>query len=211
MSAFAWPNLLPQSYSYPQYRNLISELLQEKKSTGPVQSEKRTHYSELNLYRMNRLEKTVVLQDSLVQALAQISEPWIWLVFTEGWCGDSAQILPVLDKMAAATPHIELRFLLRDEHLPVMDQYLTNGGRSIPKLICLRAADLEELGTWGPQPAPLRQMVLAYKADPGGVSYEDFGTVIQTWYTKDKTQTLQQEFEVIIQAWIEKSTGYRNG
>ena len=60
-----------------------------------------------------------------------------WLVLTEAWCGDAAQSLPIINKMAEVSDNITLRLILRDENLDVMDQFLQNGrSRSIPKLIC---------------------------------------------------------------------------
>jgi hypothetical protein len=75
-----------------------------------------------------------------------------------------------------------------------MDRYLTNGTRSIPKLICLQADTLQEIGTWGPRPAILQQMVMDHKKNPQ-IPDKEFKESIQAWYAKDKSQHLQQEFE----------------
>ena len=89
---------LLQSYTYADYRNHITNLLKEGKSTGNLQSTDLTHYSELNETRMNRLEKTINIGIDYVQKLQNLKREYIWLVISEGWCGDAAQILPVILK-----------------------------------------------------------------------------------------------------------------
>jgi hypothetical protein len=88
--------------------------------------------------------------------------------------------------------------LFRDENPDLIDQFLTNGSRSIPKLICLNARTGEELGAWGPRPAELQRMVMTYKADPQDVSHDEFMGRVQLWYAKDKTASLQHELELLL-------------
>ena len=63
----------------------------------------------------------------------------IWLIITEGWCGDAAQCIPTIEKIAAESKNIETHYVLRDENLDLIDEYLTNNARSIPKLIACAA------------------------------------------------------------------------
>ena len=184
---------IAQSMSYEDYRRLVTGLVAEGKTTGPKQSEDLAHYTSLNEHRMKRLDKTTQLNPELVTALEAIDRKQTWLVLTEGWCGDAAQILPMLAKMADAAPNVELRLVLRDEHLDLMDQYLTNGGRSIPKLIVVDAETYEEKGTWGPRPAVMQEMVMARKNDPNAEPYSEFVKKAQLWYARDKTQSTQAE------------------
>ena len=128
-------NSLSQSHSYVDYRNYIKDLLKEGKSTGKEQSEALTHYSELNEARMNRLEKTVKISTEIIQKLNQLNGDYIWLVIAEGWCGDAAQILPVIYKMAELSERIDLKIVFRDENEDLMNLFLSNGTKSIPKLI----------------------------------------------------------------------------
>jgi hypothetical protein len=132
------------------YRALLEQVVKEGRTTGPDQSEEMVAYTRLNLARTVRNEKTVKLLPEVTEALAQAG-PMTWLVITEPWCGDSSQVVPVLALMAEAAPGIRMRIVLRDEHLDLMDRYLTRGGRSIPKLIAF-AASGRELFTWGPRP-----------------------------------------------------------
>jgi len=100
--------------------------------------------------------------------------------------------LPIIAKMADISSHISLKILLRDENLDIMDAFLTNGGRSIPKLICLDANTLELKWDWGPRPAPAQDLLRIHKTKPDE-SHEDFVKQVQLWYAKDKSRTLQKE------------------
>ena len=79
--------------SYVAYRKLISDLLSEGKSTGMLQNEDMRHYSELNEARMHRLDKTIEVLPEIAMALNKLSKKYIWLVLSEGWCGDAANIV----------------------------------------------------------------------------------------------------------------------
>ncbi|MEM7654571.1 MAG: thioredoxin family protein [Bacteroidota bacterium] len=184
---------LARAFSYPAYLSMVQELYHAGKSTGPKQSESLLNFSGLNLRRMDRVAKKLSLTEESETALAQLKESQVWVVLTEGWCGDAAQTLPIIYRMAEASEQIELKILLRDEHLPIMDRYLTNGGRSIPKLIVLRADDLTELTQWGPRPAEAQKLLYTYKAMDPKPPYEEFNKQLQMWYNKDKGISTQAE------------------
>ncbi|MCH1623984.1 thioredoxin family protein [Ferdinandcohnia quinoae] len=79
------------------------------------------------------------------------------VILTADWCGDAMVNLPILIRMADEAL-LETRYLIRDENLELMDQYLTNGkARSIPIIIFLNN-DFEEVGKWGPR-SPMAQQV----------------------------------------------------
>jgi hypothetical protein len=179
------PDTIHQTYTYEEYLALTDELVAAGRTSGEKQTPELVEYTRLNQYRMRRLDKTIRLDLDLQQLAFQIETPQTWYVLTEAWCGDAAQNLPVLAKVAGLNPHITLTLLLRDEHPEIMDAYLTNGGRSIPKLIALNESK-QELFTWGPRPQPLQELVLAYKANPDR-------PYIQRWYNTDRTQTIQRE------------------
>lgn len=195
-------SLLDESFSYSQYRQLIDKLLERGRTTGDKQSEKIVEYTRMNVQRMNRLDNQIELNQSLKNELQDLQSEWVWLVLTEGWCGDAAQNLPAINKMAEVSPKIEMKLILRDEYPEIMDAYLTNGSRSIPKLICLEVDTLEEIGTWGPRPASLQSKALEWKEDPE-LSNEEWGHNIHSWYAENKTQEQQKEFERLIQEWNE--------
>jgi hypothetical protein len=188
---------LKNTYTYLEYKNLVKHLLAEGKSTGPNQSEALTNYSLLNDKRMKRLDKTIKLTETTQLEIAKVTQPQTWLVITEGWCGDAAQNLPVIDKMASLNSNIELKLVLRDENLALMDLFLTNGGRSIPKLIILDK-DVNVMNTWGPRPKVATKMVADYKAEHGALDAA-FKQDLQVWYNKDKGRSTQNDFVEMIQ------------
>jgi hypothetical protein len=166
------------------------------RTTGSNQGEDYLQYTKMNIHRMNRLEKTIDLDDELIGKLNALPCNVNWLLITEAWCGDAAQNVPILNKMAEVSPKINLRLLLRDENLDIMDQYLTNGGRAIPKLIILDG-DMNEIATWGPRPTEVQEMVMENKRTDD-LPYSEFGKVVQKWYATDKGKSLQHEMMSII-------------
>jgi hypothetical protein len=189
---------IEKSMTYAEYIKLIDDLLLDGKTTGENQSETMFNYGKLNRQRMHRLEKTVRLTDSLQEKAAKNARPMIWLIITEGWCGDAAQNIPAIEKISAAAPNIETRYVLRDENLELMDKYLTDNARSIPKLIALDAETLEELGTWGPRPQAA--MDYFYEMKAAGLEKPQMMENIQRWYNQNKEQAIQQEFETLFDA-----------
>lgn len=189
--------IINQSYTYNQFRKELDELLKEGKTTGENHSEDLVKYTKMNLHRMKRLEKKPELNEELKKALDQIENPQIWFVLVEGWCGDVAQNLPTINKMAEYTDKIELRLVLRDEHLDIMDQYLTNGTRSIPKLVSLDKEALDELWTWGPRPVECQNKVEEMKQQE--MDKKEMAENIHHWYAKDNTESLQKEFARLVQ------------
>lgn len=182
---------LLKSYSYQEYRNLVSALILEGKSTGNIQSDDLLHYSELNESRMNRLEKTIQITEEIQEQIKQLDTKITWLVISEGWCGDAAQILPIIHKMAELTEKIDLKIVLRDENESLMNDFLTNGGKAIPKLIILD--DVKNvIGDFGPRPEPARKLIADYKAINGVVD-EPIKIELQKWYLHDKGISTQNE------------------
>ncbi len=183
---------LQNSFSYAAYRKMVTDLIAEGKSTGHVQSEDLLHYSKLNESRLHRLEKTIELNTDTKTKLQNIHKKYIWLVLSEGWCGDAAQILPVIYKMAEISDNVELKIALRDDNDALMQHFLTNGGKAVPKLIVLDAETLEVLADWGPRPAGAKQLIIDYKALHGTVD-ETTKIELQKWYLHDKGVSIQHE------------------
>jgi len=166
------------------------------KSTAKKDSENLLEYSKLNMARMNRLDKTIELIPELKELVEQIDTSQTWLVLTEGWCGDAAQIVPVFDKIAQLNSNIELKFLLRDENRELMNWYLPNGkSRSIPKLIVVDE-NLEELFNWGPRPKALQEMFYHLRANV--INDDTIKEEMHKWYAYDKTITTQKEILELI-------------
>lgn len=183
---------LDKSFSYNEYRELVTELLNDNKSTTKDGGLDLVEHSKLNDSRMKRLDKTIKLNEETIATFKALSTPQTWLVLAEGWCGDAAQNLPVINKIAELNDKINLRIVLRDENVELMNNFLTNGGQAIPKLIVLDE-NLEVLTTWGPRPTVATQMVADYKAKHGKIDAE-FKKDLQLWYNKDKGESLCKDF-----------------
>jgi len=183
---------LLNSHNYNEYRNIVTNLLAEGKATGPIQSDSLTHYTLLNETRMNRLEKTVRITDENIQKIKALRKNYLFLVISEGWCGDAAQLLPVFNKMAALSDMIELKIVFRDENEELMNLFLTNGTKSIPKLIIIDKETMEVMGNFGPRPKEAAALVKNYK-NKYGIIDETIKTELQLWYLKDKGISTQNE------------------
>jgi hypothetical protein len=191
-------NSLNHTISYSNYRNLIKNLISEGKSTGTEQSEDHLTFSILNDKRMDRLDKTLEVSAETQNSLDNLNKGFTFLVIAEGWCGDAAQILPIINKVAEASHNIDFKIVLRDENEDLMNQYLTNGSKSIPKVLILDQEN-KVLDSWGPRPAVASQMVVDYKAQNGSLD-EEFKKNLQIWYNKDKGHNTQNELVGLLHA-----------
>jgi hypothetical protein len=199
--AFSFETYLSKSMNYVTYVALIHDLLSENKTTGPIQSNDLVEYTRLNFHRMERLNKTIVLNTELQTAIETFKKRCTFLIITEAWCGDAAQCVPLMHAISVASKgKIDLKLVLRDENLELMEQYLTNGAKSIPVLICLETETLKPIGKWGPRPKHAQDMVDEYKLNPIG-THEDFKTLLHTWYAKNKTQAQQAEMLSLLNKW----------
>lgn len=178
---------LNNSMSYNEYRSLMTQLLDNQSTTGSDKSLDMVAYTVLNEHRMKRWDKTIKISGEAQEKIKSFNGDVTWLVLTESWCGDAAHVIPVINKVAELNSKINLRLVLRDENDALMQQFLTNGGKSIPKLIMIENASGEVLGTFGPRPAEATQLVKDYLAEHGMVT-EEFKEILQTWYNKDKGQ-----------------------
>jgi hypothetical protein len=182
---------LQNSHSYTEYRTLVSKLISEGKSTGHEQSADLLHYSELNEVRMKRLEKTLKLDTIVEKTLQNLKYKQTWLVISEGWCGDAAQILPIIKLMSEASENIDLKLVFRDENEELIHLFLTNGAKSIPKLLVLDES-FNLINHWGPRPEGAKNLIIEYKAKHGIVD-EAAKIALQKWYLDDKGISTMKE------------------
>jgi hypothetical protein len=195
-------SVVENAMTYKQYVQKVADLLEKGivSTTGTYEpTEEMVHYTRMNLQRMHRLDKTTKLSEETIERLTVIKEKRIWLVLSEGWCGDAGQVVPVIEKMASENTYIKHRILLRDEYLDIMDAFLTDEGRSIPKLIVLDGKGIV-LASWGPRPQALQIMMVVQKAKllalPKGERKAYFDIIkaeVQQWYNNDKTVSIQKE------------------
>ncbi|MEL6809934.1 MAG: thioredoxin family protein [Bacteroidota bacterium] len=188
---------LDKAFSYDDYRTLVSGHVSSRTSTGPEQTEALTNYTLLNHSRMKRLDKTVKIPEDVGQKFQEFDGDHTWLVLTESWCGDAAQSMPAMNKLADLNPNIDFKVVLRDENPELMDAFLTHGSRSIPKLIVLDNRTQEVVADWGPRPSVASQMVKDYKEAHGSLTPE-FKQDLQVWYNKDKSQNIIEDLAHLI-------------
>ena len=189
---------LSNSHTYSEYRKVVSNLLLEGKSTGNEQSEDLISYTTLNETRMNRLDKTLRVPEENILKLQSLKKEYIWLILAEGWCPDGAQLLPVFNKIASASDKIESKIVFRDENEDLMNLFLTNNGKAIPRLIIIEKETGKVCGDWGPRPQEANALIKNYK--------EKFGVVdatakanLQLWYLHDKGLSTQEEIINLMQ------------
>jgi hypothetical protein len=187
---------LDKGISYTEYIDWVSTLVAQGKTSGENQTESLINYTKLNAARMRRLEKRYQPSEQVKRAIDTLTEKETWLVITEAWCGDAAQNIPIIGKIAELHSQVELRLVMRDEHLELMDLFLTNGTRGIPKLIRLNN-QLEVVNTWGPRPMVAQQLVIDYKANPE-MPYAQFAESLQQWYNQNKGEEVEKELIAMI-------------
>ena len=188
---------LKKSLSYQDYRTLLSRLVEENATTGTNQSEALINYTALNDRRMKRWDKTVKISDEDINAIKNATLNQTWIVLTESWCGDAAHVIPVINKVAELNTGINLQLVMRDENEQLMDLFLTNGGKSIPKLIQFDNTSKTVLNSYGPRPTEATKLVNDFKKKHGTLTAE-FKEDLQRWYNKDKGQNVIKDLIELI-------------
>jgi thiol-disulfide isomerase/thioredoxin len=183
---------LNRSISYQDYKTLVELMVKTESTTGDSKTVELADYTKLNDRRMKRWDKTVKVSDIIATKIKQWDQPMTWLVLTESWCGDAAHIIPVLNKIAELNENVKLKLVLRDENNSLMNDFLTNGNRSIPKVIMIDEASSDVVATYGPRPSEATKMVEDYKQKHGKLTAE-FKEELQYWYNKNKGQNILED------------------
>lgn len=183
---------LSNAMTYADYRTMVAQLVEEEKSSGPEQTEDVINFTQLNHKRMKRWDKTLKFSSESLDKIGAFNKSVTWLVLSESWCGDAAIALPVMNKIAELNPNISFLVLLRDENSELMDRFLTNGTKSIPKLIVFDDTTKSVVAEWGSRSKNATDMVEAYKKEHGGLTPE-FKQDLQMWYNKDKGQSILED------------------
>lgn len=176
--------------TWNEYMALFDAILEGKHTEYPYDDAEYINYTKMNLSRTNRWLKADILNEALVKKIEAIQTPQQWIVITEPWCGDAAHSVPVLALLSEKNPLIDFNIELRDNGKNMIDDYLTNGGKSIPKLI-VRNEQGEDLFIWGPRPAACQQIMLDFMKEDLPILEKH--KRIQTWYSKDKCVSIQEE------------------
>jgi hypothetical protein len=190
--------IFENAMDFETYDKHVKGLIAQGKTTGDNQSQNYIDFTKLGIQRVKRGLKTTTIADNIIESLNR-TKAINWVVITEAWCGDGANSLPIIVKLAEARKDINLKLILRDTNSEVMNSYLTNGAKAIPVVIFLDN-DFNELALWGPRPEPAQEMALENKAHPV-MSKQDLNIALQKWYISDKSQTTQREFQDILESF----------
>lgn len=188
---------LKTALSYKEYSELINDLVAIEASSGVDASPDLVGYTKLNQKRMARWDKTITISDEIKSRIQSFDKKVIWLVLTETWCGDAAHVIPIINKVAELNPNISLKLVFRDEHPELIDRFLTNGGKSIPKLIMIDVDTNEVVNTFGPRPSKATAMVEDFKSNHGSLT-DEFKAQLQAWYNKNKGENIIEDLLLLI-------------
>ena len=184
-----------EALTYAAYMDLMAAQAAAEPPADDPDAAERVEFTRLNLHRSKRIVRTWEPSDELATLLQTITEPEQWLVLTEPWCGDSAQCLPCVAVMAERQPNVALHVLLRDANLDIMDQFLTDGKRSIPVVAMYDAAGRLQ-GRWGPRPEAAQRVFLAARRE--GLAKPEILERLHLWYGRDRGRTLDAEFRALL-------------
>lgn len=176
------------------YQQYFSNILEHPTPIQPYDSPDYLNYAKLNWSRQHRWLKLGVLNKDLVALIQNIKKPQTWTIITEPWCGDAAHTQPFMQMLAALNPSITVDYQLRDSPPFLIEQYLTNGTRSIPKLII--ADDDHEIATWGPRPLACQLLYTQMVKDHVDMDVKKIA--LQKWYNDDKGQSFQLELLALL-------------
>ncbi len=182
--------------NYLAYKTLFEEILSAETPASPYDKPDYLNYTKLNQSRMKRWDKHLVLSDSILSKLQEITSPQHWIIITEPWCGDAAHIVPFLIKITEQNPLLTYEIQLRDSEPFLIEKYLTNGtSKSIPKLIA-RDESGNDLFVWGPRPEGAHQLMEELKAE--NADFETVKIKLQNWYNDNKGEEICHELAQLI-------------
>jgi hypothetical protein len=181
--------------TFQEYQIIFESILKSANPPAPYDVPDYFNYAKLNWSRMSRWTKVAVPSEQIVQTMQGIVQPQLWIVITEPWCGDAAHIIPFINMIASLNPLVKIDYQLRDAAPHLIGNYLTNGGKSIPKLI-IRDHDGHDLSSWGPR--PLKSQALYNQLKAKDADFETIKSELQKWYNADKGIEIQQELNRLI-------------
>ncbi len=176
--------------NFQEYKEQFEHILDSSNPIAPYNDPDFLNYTKLNWSRLNRWLKTVQLSEEQIKTIQTISQKQNWIVITEPWCGDAAHVVPFIHLLASQNKLISIDYVLRDGGNDLIDKYLTNGGKSIPKLI-IRDEDNHDICTWGPRPEELTQLVDQLKAK--NTELAELKIELQNWYNANKGEEILKE------------------
>ena len=150
---------------------------------------------QVNKEEMNKIYNLFSLSDDEKTRLAELKDAGMKVIaLTEDWCGDAMLNNPILLKISEETG-MEVRFVLRDQNLELMDQYLTNGtSRAIPIYIFIDKEG-DEFAVWGPRAKQIQELVDSERSKLPAQEAEDFKEKQMSMYRK-LTASYQEDSKI---------------
>lgn len=185
--------------TWEEYIAYFNDLLTAENPPTPYDNEAYMNYVTLNNSRQERWLKKGKLNEEVIKKIKAIDTRQVWSVITEPWCGDASHSVPFFYLLSKENPLIDFRIILRDTAPFMIEQYLTNGGKSIPKVI-IQDHQGKDIFVWGPRPAAAQELYLSMKN--ANLPFEEQKIKLQQWYNKDKGATLQEEIMFAFEALI---------
>ncbi|WCT14831.1 thioredoxin family protein [Mucilaginibacter jinjuensis] len=176
------------------YQQIFQDIINDPNPASPYDNPDYLNYTKLNWARQHRWLKSGILNEVLAGIIERITHPQFWTIITEPWCGDASHSIPFIHRLSELNPLIKVDYQLRDAEPFLINQYLTNGSKSIPKLI-IADQDNNELAVWGPRPAGCQALYDQLLKDH--VPMEEKKIALQQWYNADKGVSLQLELTAI--------------
>lgn len=185
-----------KSFSYNDYQLQMIDFAKNQQTSGPVQSVELINFTKLNQARMKRLNKKNVIGDEYRETIKNLNQKYTWLVFTESWCGDAAQTIPVINQLSELSDNIDFKVAYKEQNKELMSHFLTNGAEAIPKLLIINNSS-EVLADWGPRPTTATKKVNDFKKENGKLTPK-FKEQLQVWYNKNKGADTLNDLNVIL-------------
>ncbi|PKR80502.1 thioredoxin family protein [Brumimicrobium salinarum] len=183
--------------TWASYLAKFDEILSQDNPPAPYDEAAFLDYLKLNRSRQKRWLKTANIDIELKKTIEKIDQEQTWYVITEPWCGDAAHSVPFIYKMTQLNPNIDLKIVWRDTEPYMIEDYLTNGGKSVPKVV-IRDKNENDLHVWGPRPVECQKLYEELKAKDA--DFEEQKVALQNWYNKDKGVSIQKEFNGLLQS-----------
>ena len=180
-------NYWNSAISFDEYIQIANERLENPADQNEIEYKP---YYELGLQRMNRTLKKLVIDEEQVNELKSKNFDGKILIISEAWCGDASATVPALVNFFEG--HNEVKIFLRDSDSSLIEQFLTNGTQSIPKVIILDK-EFKIKNSWGPRPKFGHDLLLKYKADPENYTKDMFYNDLQIYYSRNRGKDAIQE------------------
>jgi len=173
-------NYWDQAISFEEYLQIAHQRLENPQTQ---QDSDYKAYYELGIQRMDRTMKKFVADEEQLNELKSKNFNGKILIISEAWCGDASTTVPALAKFFEGQN--ELKIFLRDSDKSLINQFLTNGTESIPKVIILDE-NFEVKNSWGPRPKFGHELLIKFKADPENYPRESFYNDLQVYYSRNR-------------------------